>query len=205
MKSYYINCVAVLVIIAVVSVLLILNPPQEEKREEPATALIMTVIQAEAEPVKHTEVKATEPIEPIRYDVPLDGILQEYIIKEALEHHINPALVFAIIERESNYDCEAVGDGGNSIGLMQINTYWQQDRMDKLGIADLFNPYENVKIGIDILSELISRYEDISLMLMAYNGGPGYADSMSAVGIYSTEYSEYVIKRMMKFDCDVAR
>lgn len=204
MKSYYMNCVAVLGIIVVVSILFIFNPPQEEQKEEPATALIMTVIDAETEPVKHTEVKATEHIEPIRYDVPLDGILQDYIIKEAMEHHINPALVFAIIELESNYDCNAIGDGGSSIGLMQINTYWQQERMDKLGIADLFNPYENVKIGIDILSELIGEYEDISLMLMAYNGGSGYADSKAAVGIYSTEYSDYVIKRMMKFDCDVA-
>ncbi|MDE6210113.1 MAG: transglycosylase SLT domain-containing protein [Lachnospiraceae bacterium] len=204
MKSYYINCVAVLVIIAVVSVLLILNPPQEEQKEDPATALIMTVIQAETELVKHTEVKATEPVETVRYyDVPLDKDIQDYIIAKSTEHNINPALIFAIIERESNYDCEAVGDGGNSIGLMQINTYWQQDRIERMGIKDLTDPFQNVEIGIDILSELISRYEDISLMLMAYNGGPGYADSMTAAGIYSTEYSEYVIKRMMKFDCDV--
>lgn len=206
MKSYYINCVPVLVIIAVVSILLILNPPQEEQKENPATALIMTVIQAETEALQHTEVKATEPIEIVKYyDVPLDEDIQDYIIAKSTEHNINPALIFAIIERESNYDCKAIGDSGNSIGLMQINTYWQQERMDKLGIIDLFNPYDNVKIGIDILSELIGKYEDISLMLMAYNGGPGYADSMAAAGIYSTKYSDYVIKRMIELDCDIAR
>lgn len=202
MKSYYMNCVAVLVIIAVVSVLLILNPPQGEK-EEPATALIMTVIQAETEQVKRIEVKSTEPIETVRYyDVPLDEDIQDYIITKSTEHNINPALVFAIIERESNYDCEAIGDSGNSIGLMQINTYWHQERMDKLGITDLFNPYNNIDIGIDVLTEILSQYEDLTFSLMVYNGGFGYAADNINRGIYNTDYTEYVINRCLELQIE---
>lgn len=195
MKSYYMNCVAVLGIIAVVSVLLILNPPQEEKKEA-ATALIMTVMQAETEPVKRTEVKATETVR--YYDVPLDEDIQEYIIAKSTEHNINPALVFAIIERESNYDCEAIGDSGNSIGLMQINTYWHQERMDKLGITDLFDPYNNIYIGIDVLTEILSQYEDLTFSLMVYNGGFDYATNNISRGIYNTDYTEYVIDRCLE-------
>lgn len=198
MKSYYMNCVAVLGIIVVVSILFILNPPQGEK-EEHTTALIMTVIQAETEPVKRIEVKSTEPIETVKYyDVPLDKDIQDYIIAKSTEHNINPALVFAIIERESNYDCKAIGDSGNSIGLMQINTYWQQERMDKLGITDLFDPYNNIDIGIDVLTEILSQYEDLTFSLMVYNGGFDYATDNISRGIYNTDYTEYVIDRCLE-------
>lgn len=202
MKDYYIHSVVVLGIIAIVSMLIILNPPQEEQEEESTTSLIMTVIQAETEPVKRTEVKAIKPTEQIRYDVPLDKDIQDYIIAKSTEHHINPALVFAIIERESNYDSKAVGDGGNSIGLMQINTYWQQERMDKLGITDLFNPYENVDIGIEVLDEILSQYEDLTFSLMVYNGGFGYATDNINRGIYNTDYTEYVINRCLELQME---
>lgn len=58
------------------------------------------------------------------------------------------ALVVAIIEHESGYEFDKVGDGGQSKGYMQIYEKWHTDRMKRLSCTDLMNPYQNVRVGI---------------------------------------------------------
>lgn len=50
------------------------------------------------------------------------------------------ALVLAIIEHESGYEFDKVGDGGQSKGYMQIYEKWHTDRMKRLNCTDLMNP-----------------------------------------------------------------
>ena len=50
------------------------------------------------------------------------------------------ALVLAIIEHESGYEFDKVGDGGQSKGYMQIYEKWHTDRMKRLNCTDLINP-----------------------------------------------------------------
>lgn len=120
------------------------------------------------------------------YDVSLSEELQDYIIDLCDQRSISPALVMAIIEQESNCNSEVVGDGGDSLGLMQIQPRWHQWRMDKLGGSDWLNPYDNVAVGIDILADLFSKYgDDVYMVLMAYNGGCSYAEDKSVQGIIS--------------------
>lgn len=140
------------------------------------------------------------------YDVELSKELQKYIIKNCEKYKISPALVMAIIERESECDAEAVGDNGNSLGLMQIQPKWHQWRADELGCLDWMNPYDNVTVGIHILAELFSRYgDDVYTVLMAYNGGAGYAKEMNAKGVIS-EYALKVNARAEELEhCDIAR
>ena len=123
------------------------------------------------------------------YDVPLDEDLQLYIMDLCEEANISAALVIAVIERESNFNASAVGDSGNSLGLMQIQPRWHQERMNRLGCSDLLNPYENVAVGIDILAGLFAEYEDLAFVLMAYNGGTNYAMNM----IQNSKVSDYAI------------
>ena len=85
--------------------------------------------------------------------------------------HKPPSIVIAMIERESRYNPNAIGDNGNSFGLMQIQPRWHTRRMEKLGCTDLFNPIQNVKVGIDYLAECFNRYGDIGKALTAYNSG----------------------------------
>lgn len=119
------------------------------------------------------QADAAEPVVLSYYDsVPLDKELQDYIIKQAHAKGIPPQIVMAIIERESDYDITNMGDGGNSYGLMQIQKRWHQERMDKLGCSDLFDPYQNVAVGIDYLAELLDRYDgDMAKALVGYNQG----------------------------------
>ena len=105
------------------------------------------------------------------YNVNLSTEVQECIITECGKYNIPPEIVVAMIERESRFNANAIGDNGNSFGLMQIQPRWHNKRMEKLGCADLLNPVQNVKVGIDYLGELYNRYGDIGKALTAYNTG----------------------------------
>lgn len=155
---------------------------------------------SEKETVMAAEETTTQAVK--YYEVALDTTVQDYIFALCEDAHINPALIIAIIERESNYKSNAVGDNGASLGLMQINTRWQASRIDELGVTDLFIPIENVAVGIDILHELFEQSEDLTWVLMAYNGGTEYADNKIQNGIYETEYTHYVIERMQELDAE---
>ena len=139
----------------------------------------------EAEPVDITE---QAPL----YDVPLSADLQEHIRQLCDDYGVDMPLVLAIIGQESNYRTDAVGDDGNSLGLMQIQPRWHQGRMDRLGVTDLLDPYQNITVGIDLLAELISENKGTEWAVAAYNAGAEIADYNNAIGT-RTEYTESVM------------
>lgn len=125
-----------------------------------------------------------------RYPVPLSDDIQQHIIKTAVERGISPALVMAIIQRESNCDPDMIGDDGNSYGLMQIYANQHIDRCIRLDAPNLLDPYKNVEVGVDILAELMSHNKSLAWVLMAYNGGMSYAGQMTADGNISNYASQ---------------
>lgn len=86
----------------------------------------------------------------------------------ANEYCICPELVMAIIERESTGNPNATN--GNCKGLMQISEKWHVDRMDRLGVTDIYDTVGNIQVGVDYLSELFLKYEDAATVLMVYHG-----------------------------------
>ena len=135
------------------------------------TASVSVSLPKVEEVVVEEEAAVTELPEP-SYDVPLSEDLQKHIIAEAEAHGIDPAIIFAMAYRESSYRASAIGDNGNSFGLLQIQPRWHQNRMDRLGVTDLLDPYQNVVVGIDYLAEQVERYDgDIAKALVAYNAG----------------------------------
>lgn len=121
--------------------------------------------------VEYKPSEASKPIEPVMYDVPLSEGLQKHIIAVSEENGIEPEIVLAMAKRESNYVEDAIGDNGASIGLLQVQKKWHMERMERLGCNDLFDPYQNVTVGVDYLAELLDRYGDIEKALTAYNRG----------------------------------
>ena len=106
------------------------------------------------------------------YDVPLDKDLQLHIISEAEAHGIDPAIIFAMAWKESTYRPNAMGDGGNSYGLLQVQKKWHKKRMERLGCDDLLDPFQNVTVAVDYLAEQIKRYGgSVEKGLTAYNRG----------------------------------
>ena len=136
------------------------------------------------------DIPAQEPVTIARYfDVPLDWELQDHIVTVCEEYEVDPSIIVAMIERESTFNADVIGDSGNSLGLMQIQPRWHKERMERLGCEDLLDPYQNVMVGVDYISELIGMGRGMSWALMAYNGGPSYANKMVAAG----EVSDYAL------------
>lgn len=148
---------------------------------------------AEAEEVREIEEKLKEEPDTLYFDVPLDRDLQDHIFKLCEEADIDPAIVIAMIEKESGYTADILGDNGNSYGLMQIQPRWHYDRMERLECYDLLDPYQNVTVGIDFLAELKRSDKSIEWVLMAYNGGPAYANRKISNGEIS-DYARLVLE-----------
>lgn len=129
------------------------------------------------------------------FDCPLSHDLQDYITKLCEEASIDPAVIVAMIGKESTYRADAKGDKGKSLGLMQIQPRWHYERMERLGCDDLLDPYDNVTVGIDFLAELIEKYDgNVNMALMAYNAGAtGAKRNWFSKGIYENKYSKAVM------------
>lgn len=143
-----------------------------------------------------TEPTETEP-EVILYDVPLSEDLQLHIIAQAESQGIDPAIVMAMIWRESRFNTLCVGDSGNSLGLMQIQPRWHSGLMAQLGCPDLHDPFQNVTVGINILGSHIERYDgNLEMALVSYNcGATGAYNNYFGQGVYSSKYSQAVLKK----------
>ena len=162
---------------------------EAQRRAQPAA-----VTKAE-EPSELEEPAAPEEPERTYYDVPLTEDLQDVIIDTASGRGVDPALVIAVIEKESGYNPDAFGDNGRSQGLMQIWRSFHEKRMKKLGAANLYDPRDNVIIGIDILAEKLDKYEEVEKALIAYNAGDaGAKKHYFSKGIYSSSYSRAVLE-----------
>lgn len=140
-------------------------------------------------------VKAKELV--VRYPVPLDDALQQYVLDQASDKGISAAVVFAVIAKESDFNADLVGDDGKSFGLMQIYASQHTERCIRLNAYNLLNPYQNVSVGIDYLAELLDANKGLEWALMAYNGGPDYADRMTEAG----KVSDYAVEVSRMAEC----
>jgi len=117
-----------------------------------------------------------------------DGV--EKLVREAAERHrVDPALVRAVIETESNWNPRAVSRKGAG-GLMQLIPTTAQ----RYGANDLFNPEQNIDAGVRHLKSLLQRYNgNLDLALAAYNAGEGAVDRAGGIPHYR-ETKNYVQK-----------
>jgi soluble lytic murein transglycosylase-like protein len=97
----------------------------------------------------------------------------------ARQHEVEPALVKAVIAAESNFDPEAVSRKGAQ-GLMQLMPVTGGD----LGLADPFQPDDNVRAGTRYLRSMLDRYGDVERAVAAYNAGPAAVDRYGGVPPY---------------------
>lgn len=110
--------------------------------------------------------------------------------------------VMAIAWKESLYQTDTIGDGGDSIGMMQINTRWNTDRMERLGVTDLTDPVQSATVAVDLLRELAETFDSgisDTTTLMAYNMGPTGAKRAMDAGTYETAYTQEVIALLQTY------
>jgi soluble lytic murein transglycosylase-like protein len=116
-----------------------------------------------------------------RAAVSIDRDGAEKLVREAADrHHVDPALVRAVIQTESNWNSGAVSRKGAG-GLMQLIPTTAQ----RFGANDLFNPQQNVDAGVRYLKTLLERYNgNLDLALAAYNAGEGAVDRAHGIPAY---------------------
>lgn len=139
------------------------------------------------------------PDEYARYGGYLPLLVQQYAWCVCQNYGMDYPVILAMIEVESAYKYDAVSSCG-ALGYMQIMQVWQEDRMERLGVNDLLNPYQNILVGVDLLSELVNGYGDINLALMIYNRGYRNSYGTGALDLWesgqrSTEYTRNIMSR----------
>lgn len=134
-------------------------------------------------------------------DVPVEFEYQVAVNSIANNYGVPISLVWAIAEKESNFDDYAVGDDGDSIGMFQVNTKWQTERMEELGVekADLIDTENCALVAIDYMAELFQIKGSWAFVAMAYNEGAESALAKWRKGTYRTVYSLEVLEYMSNF------
>ena len=140
----------------------------------PPTIFISAVLALNgiATAIDHPELyNKIEPKVVSNIQIDVKGISNEMIDDIATRSGVDPNIVKAIIKEESGGNPSAIGDNGESIGLMQIQPKHHKKRMEELGIVSLFDPQENVILGCSILSDLYDKYGNYEDALSVYNSG----------------------------------
>ena len=117
--------------------------------------------------------------------------IQGYCIEIGELYGVCPELLMAMVEAESSGNPDA--ENGGCKGLMQVSDRWHKDRMERLGVTDIYDPYGNILVGTDYLMELHKRYGDIAYVLDKYNGNSKAAYN-NENGIVS-DYADKILTR----------
>lgn len=117
--------------------------------------------------------------------------------KYGKEYNICPELLMAIAEAESHGNPEA--ENGGCKGIMQVAERWHKDRMERLGVTDIFDTKGNILVATDYLYELFEKYEDVGMVLMTYNGDSRADDYMSGKAELSA-YAEKILERSTELE-----
>lgn len=142
-----------------------------------AVAAVLVVAVAAIAYLEHTE-----PAWWVRLWYPLQ--YRGSIVRYARARHLDPALVAAVIDRESGFRAGSHSSAG-AIGLMQLLPATARGIAERTGgvdfrVSDLYRPDINIRYGTWYLADLVSRYrrdpDPTVLALAAYNAGSANVD-----------------------------
>jgi len=103
------------------------------------------------------------------------------LIREAAQrHNVEPSLLKAVVQAESNFSTMAVSHAGAK-GLMQL----MDATARRQGVENPFDPVQNLEGGAKFLRQMLDRYNGNEVLaLAAYNAGPGAVDKWGGIPPY---------------------
>ncbi len=114
---------------------------------------------------------------------------RETVLLGGAETDVPPALLYALIKAESNFNPEARSQKG-AMGLTQLmeeTAAWCSEKSG-LPLTDILNPEENIALGAYYLGYLLSMYDGkIPLAVAAYNAGQGRVNRWLSDPSYSED------------------
>jgi soluble lytic murein transglycosylase-like protein len=119
--------------------------------------------------------------------------VDQLIEEAARKYGVDPLLVHAMVETESNYDLFAQS-GKGAEGLMQLIPATAR----RFGVTNSFDPRQNIEAGVRYLKLLQDAFQDDRLALAAYNAGEGAVVRHQWIPPYR-ETQEYVRKVREKY------
>lgn len=155
-----------------------------------ALFLIVTVMSlaffAKELPMNTTIVSPAPVVEKTKADVILDtatdiimrdgkvpeNVARKYtmwIFEASHKHNVDPITILSVMSVESSFKQDAVS-GANAIGLLQIIHFWHKEKTTQVA---LFDPKNNIDVGVRILREYTKRSKSETEMLLRYNGTLG--------------------------------
>ena len=121
--------------------------------------------------------------------------LGEMLASAGKEHNIDADLLASIVKAESGGQTRAVSRTGAK-GLMQL----MPGTARAMGVADSFEPQQNIAGGTQYLDALLTHYHDnIALAVAAYNAGPAAVDHYRGIPPYR-ETQVYVARVIREFN-----
>src|SRR5579863_3508086 len=143
-----------------------------------------------------------------RFDTGLSGDeearISFFIEAESRRYGYDPELILAMISTESSFQNWAVSEVGAQ-GLMQIvpetgREIAENSRISWRGEDPLFDPFLNIRLGIQYLNALHQKFGNLRLALVAYNQGPGRVlHSLSHSEPIPMDYAEKVLTEYRNF------
>ena len=108
---------------------------------------------------------------------PYDAIIDRH----AVAYGVDPVLVRAVIQVESDFDPQCVSNRG-ARGLMQL----MPETARRYGVRSIFDPEENIRGGVRYLGDLLGMFHnDLPRALAAYNAGEGAVLKYAGIPPYS--------------------
>jgi soluble lytic murein transglycosylase-like protein len=198
--KFYVRTLAVIVLVAAGFALGLRYEARRESRSAKSETVAVQRIrirhlQEEALRLK-TALLLRDNLEAVRVRLPRDTYqgMVEAISDASLRYDVPPETILAVIRIESGFDVDATSSAG-AVGLMQLLPSTAEEvarelRLEWAGGDQLLDPAVNIRLGTHYLTKLLTRFDDLSQALAAYNEGPERVAERAPV---TTDYARRVL------------